>query len=80
MAKPFVIPDMVNHPPHYTQGGIECIDAIRSALTDDEWRGFIKGTVMKYCWRERHKGGAEDLRKAAWYLQKLIDNHAGSVG
>jgi hypothetical protein len=42
---------------HYRQGDIECIDAIRAALTDEEWRGFCKGNVLKYVWREKHKGG-----------------------
>lgn len=63
--------DLVNHPEHYTSGhsGIECIDAIRAALTPDEWRGYIKGNVIKYCWRERLKAGEQDLDKALWYLQ-----------
>lgn len=64
-------PDMVNAPPHYRQGGIECIDAIRAALTDEEFRGYCKGNALKYVWRERHKGGAESLAKAQWYLSKL---------
>jgi hypothetical protein len=64
--------DSVNHPPHYTQGGIECIDAIRAALTPEEFRGYIKGNVIKYIWRELHKGGDESLQKAAWYLGRLI--------
>ena len=59
------------NPPHYNAGAIECIDAIRSALTDDEWRGWCKGNVIKYIWRERHKGGDEDIGKAAWYLDRL---------
>ena len=63
--------DMVNHPPHYTNGGIECIEAIQAALTEDEFRGYIKGNAMKYLWRERHKGGDQDLQKAAWYLAIL---------
>lgn len=63
--------DLVNHPPHYTNGTVECIDAIRAALTDDEWRGFLKGQVIKYTWRERLKGGATDLAKARWYMEKL---------
>lgn len=65
--------DNVNHPAHYTNGGIECIDAIKEALTDDEFRGYVKGNVMKYLWRERHKNGDEDLKKAAWYLNRLVD-------
>jgi hypothetical protein len=64
-------PDLVNAPPHYRQGDIECIDAIRSALTDDEFRGYLKGNSMKYLWREKHKGGNEDLKKAAWYLSRI---------
>jgi hypothetical protein len=64
-------PDLVNAPPHYRQGDIECIDAIRSALTDEEFRGYVKGNVMKYLWREKHKGGDEDLKKAAWYLSRI---------
>jgi hypothetical protein len=64
-------PDLVNAPPHYRQGGIECIDAIRAALTEEEFRGFIKGNAIKYAWREKHKGGDEDLKKAAWYLNRI---------
>ena len=64
-------PDPVNHPAHYTSGSVECIDAIRAALTPDEFRGFVKGNAIKYCWRERRKGGDEDLRKAGWYLTKV---------
>lgn len=60
--------DPVNHPQHYTASGIECIDAIRAALTPDEWRGYIKGNAMKYIWREMLKGGDQDLDKAVWYL------------
>ena len=63
--------DMVNHPPHYTNGSVECIEAIQAALTEDEFRGYIKGNVQKYLWRERHKGGDQDLQKAAWYLALL---------
>lgn len=70
-------PDVVNHPPHYTAGGIECIDAIKAALTPEEFAGYCKGNLMKYSWRERHKGGLESLKKGRWYLQKLIDNYPG---
>lgn len=67
-------PDPVNHPEHYTAGGIECIDAIAAALTPEEFRGYCKGNALKYVWRERHKGGDESLRKARWYLTKLTNN------
>lgn len=66
-------PDNVNHPEHYTSGSIECIDAIKAALTEEEFRGFLKGNVMKYTWRERMKGGVESLQKAKWYLERLIN-------
>ena len=65
-------PDLVNAPPHYRQGDIECIDAIRAMLTPEEFRGYVKGNVVKYCWRERHKGGDESLAKADWYLGRLV--------
>lgn len=64
--------DNVNHPPHYTDGGIECIEAIEAALTAEEFRGYCKGNLMKYNWRERMKGGTESLKKAQWYLDRLI--------
>ena len=64
--------DMVNHPPHYNKAGIECIDAIK-AMTDDGFEYYLQGNIMKYLWRYRYKNGAEDLKKAQWYLKKLID-------
>jgi hypothetical protein len=64
-------PDMVNSPPHYQGDGIECIDAIRAALTPEEFRGYCKGNGLKYIWREPNKGGDQDIAKAAWYLNKL---------
>jgi hypothetical protein len=64
--------DPVNHPAHYKAGDIERIDAIKAALTPEEFRGYVKGNAIKYCWRERHKGGDEDLRKAGWYLVRVV--------
>lgn len=63
--------DDVERPAHYRQGDIECIDAIRAALTPEEFRGYCKGNVLKYTWRERTKGGDQSLAKASWYLRKL---------
>ena len=63
--------DMVNSPPHYNQTGIECIDAI-SAATDSGFKYYLQGNIMKYLWRYRYKNGAEDLKKAQWYLSELI--------
>ena len=65
--------DMVNHPPHYNKHGIECFDAIHAALDDDEFRGYIKGNIIKYTWRERYKNGNEDLLKGSWYLNKYLE-------
>jgi hypothetical protein len=64
--------DLVNHPPHYASGAIECIEAIEAQLTPEEYRGYLKGNCVKYQWRERQKGGVESLKKAQWYLNRLI--------
>ena len=69
---PVIQEDLVNHPPHYVDGGIECIEAIEAQLTAEEYRGFLKGNISKYVWREKHKGGTESLKKAQWYLDRLI--------
>lgn len=61
----------INNPDHYTHGQIECIDAIQSALTPEEFKGFLKGNIIKYLWREKHKGGLKDVNKSQWYLEKL---------
>ena len=65
--------DMVNNPPHYNQTGIECIHAI-SAATDKGFKYYLQGNVMKYLWRFDYKDKPlEDLQKAKWYLEKLIE-------
>lgn len=64
--------DMVNHPKHYTAGRIEVIDIVEDQLTAEEYRGYIKGQVIKYITRELTKNGLEDLKKANWYLTRLI--------
>jgi len=71
--RPELKPDLVNHPPHYFDGGIECIEAIEAQLTSEEYRGYLKGNIAKYVWRERHKGGTESLKKARWYLDRLLE-------
>jgi hypothetical protein len=63
--------DNVNHPPHYNQGGIECIEAIKAALGDG-FAAYLRGNVIKYLWRCEHKGGVEDLKKAEFYLDRAI--------
>ena len=62
--------DHIN-PIHYKQGGIECIEAIKAALGDG-FPGYLRGNVMKYLWRYKEKGGVDDLKKARWYLDRLI--------
>lgn len=64
--------DSVNRPSHYASGDIECIDAIRAQMSREEYQGYLRGNVVKYVWRWRDKGGVESLRKARWYLDKLI--------
>ena len=64
--------DPVNHPSHYTRGGIECIDAIKASMSLEAFRGFLQGNAMKYIWRHDLKGKpVEDLEKAMWYLTRL---------
>ena len=64
--------DNVNHPPHYIRNGPECIDAIEAALSEAEFRGYCKGNVIKYLWREQFKGKDEDILKAQWYINRLL--------
>ena len=65
--------DMVNNPPHYNQTGIECIHAI-SAATDTGFKYYLQGNILKYLWRFDYKEKPlEDLQKAKWYLDKLIE-------
>jgi len=66
------VEDMVNSPSHYTQGSVECIDAIQSSLSPEEFKGYLRGNILKYMWRTNHKGGKQDLEKSLWYLNKLI--------
>ena len=69
--------DAVQHPSHYTQGCVECIDAIRASMTADGFCDYCKGNIIKYIWRWRDKGGVEDLRKASVYLDWLINAAEG---
>lgn len=64
--------DFINKPPHYTKGAIETIEAIESALGKG-FEFYLQGNVMKYIWRYTHKNQIEDLKKAQWYLSKLIE-------
>lgn len=65
--------DAVNHPSHYTQGRFEVIDIIEDAVQGaDPFEAVCLANVIKYTTRYRHKNGVEDLKKAQWYLAKLI--------
>ena len=64
--------DNIN-PNHYVFGGIETIEYLKAKLTPEEYRGFLKGNVLKYVSREAEKNGLEDLKKDKWYLDKLIE-------
>lgn len=71
--EPVVTSDMVNHPSHYTQGGIECIDAIKAATVGKTGiEAVCVANVVKYLWRYEEKNGLEDVKKARWYLERLI--------
>ena len=69
--------DNVNNPPHYNQAGIECLDAI-AAATADGYEYYLQGNIIKYLWRYRYKNGAEEHKKAQFYLDKLIKNKEGT--
>lgn len=67
--------DNVNKPDHYAYGKYECIDVIKDITEGNEAKGieaFCLGNVLKYLWRYKHKNGTEDLKKAKWYLERLI--------
>ena len=64
--------DMVNSPSHYTQGGVECIEAIKASMTPEGFKGYLKGNIVKYLWRYENKGNPlQDLQKAGFYLERL---------
>ena len=67
------VTDMVNHPRHYTQGGIECIDALKAATVGKRGiEAVCVANVIKYLWRYEEKNGIEDVRKAKWYIERLL--------
>jgi hypothetical protein len=72
-AKKEPVIDNVNHPEHYTSGGIECIEAIEAQLTLEGYRGYLRGNCAKYLWRCDNKGHTkQDLEKCGWYLKRLL--------
>ena len=65
--------DNVTCPSHYNQGDVECIDGIKASMSPKAFQGYLKGNIQKYVWRyEIKKEPVEDLRKARWYLDRLI--------
>lgn len=63
----------VDHPEHYNFGKMETLDLIDNFSTPEEYDGFLKGNIIKYLHRYNYKNGLEDLEKAQWYLNKLVD-------
>lgn len=75
--------DQVEHPRHYTRGGIECIEAIKASMCPADFCGYCKGNILKYLWRWEDKGGLQDLKKARVYLNWMIETaeaHADGNG
>jgi hypothetical protein len=66
-------PDNVNHPSHYETNGVECIVAMEAAQGADAVQDFCIYNAFKYIWRHKHKNGAEDIKKAVWYLTKWLE-------
>ena len=70
--------DVVNSPPHHKTGGIEAIEGIEASMGPEAYAGYLKGNIMKYMWRYERKGKPiEDLKKARWYLDRLIGLREG---
>jgi hypothetical protein len=69
--------DEVDKPEHYNSGKVECIEAIKASMSAEEYKGYLKGNTIKYLWRYQYKGKpVQDLKKAQWYLNKLIEANA----
>lgn len=68
--------DNINHPQHYI-GNIETIDYMKDKLTQEGFEGYCIGNVIKYISRYKNKNGIEDLKKAQWYLQEVIQYLGG---
>jgi len=64
--------DRIN-PNHYKTGGIETIHYLQAKMNKDQFEGFLLGNVLKYMSRYPYKNGLEDIKKAKWYLEKLIE-------
>ena len=66
--------DTIN-PDHYKQGAVECIDALEAATINLKGIDAVcTANAIKYLWRWKEKNGLEDLRKALWYINRLLTN------
>lgn len=66
--------DVVNHPEHYNSGTTyECIKVLKEWMSEEQYVGFLKGNIIKYLCRSEKKNGTEDLKKAQWYMNKLVE-------
>lgn len=63
----------VNHPCHYNQGKYECIDVMEEVFGEQAVKHFCMLNAFKYIWRANEKNGIEDVSKAVWYLNRLVD-------
>jgi hypothetical protein len=64
--------DIINNPSHYIQGGLEVIEVLEKKLSPEAYKGFLMGNVLKYVLRHEYKGGVEDLKKARFYIERMI--------
>lgn len=70
--------DAVQHPSHYTQGKVECIEALESATAGLAGiEAVCTANAIKYLWRYKHKNGVQDVKKAQWYINHLIKHLEG---
>jgi|TARA_R100000234_G_scaffold120117_1_gene105587 hypothetical protein len=65
------MPDNIN-PSHYKNSEIECIEAIKASMSLEGFHGYLKGSIYKYLWRYQEKNGQEDLLKAQWFMDRLV--------
>lgn len=70
------VADNVNSPNHYASQSIECIVAMEAMLSPEEFIGYLRGNIFKYQWRYKQKNGIEDLKKAQWYQNKLLEKES----
>ncbi len=66
------VEDVVNKPKHYNKGSMEAIDYINQQLETNSVY-YLEGSILKYLHRWKYKNGVEDLKKARWYLDRLIE-------